>query len=489
MSTSGLLSVLLVLAQAGLDADLRATDPAVRLAAVRRIERLGTEGQPDAARLAALAPLLRERDLTLRGLAALAIYRHIAACKESVPDGVTAALLGCLHDENRHVAAFCRRSLSSLGPLALPDVRDWLRPERGPQRLVSQRLAALEACRLLAASERCRDRVVSLLWLALSDPEPTVAERARIELTHVRDKYPPTLPEDSDSVGAALGSANERIRALAATELVAAGDRAFGSLVLLLRSSNPIARHEAGRVLEVFLRQGVYPKVATAFELLRELRRSDTPEWGALRQRVQRIADAQFAPVAEALLRVDPWLRLMRDPNQASLEEQLEARNPETQQFAAEALGKLGDAWQPSPRALEAFADLLESPSEQTARAAAFTLSQCLRPTLKIPPRLLTTLGDAFRKPDRRNRSLCTVALAACGPQAEPELIRLLRDPDPNVRFYPAMVVYRMASEHHLYAIGTADDLERLAQSRDTAAAFAARTALNYLIERPEKKP
>jgi HEAT repeat protein len=136
-----LLLVALLAADPALIADLRSDAAAARLRAVQQVERLGAEGTPDAAYLAPLAALLRDPDAQTRGLAALAISRHVAAVTERVPPEVVAPLAVALRDDTPHVAAFAARALQSLGDRALPDLRAAAAPKQ-PQ---SQRLAALEA--------------------------------------------------------------------------------------------------------------------------------------------------------------------------------------------------------------------------------------------------------------------------------------------------------------------------------------------------------
>jgi len=189
--------------------DLGSSDPAVRLRAVARIEQLGADGPPEAGYLAGLVPLLREKDVALRGLAALAIDRHAAACKDAVSDGVVAGLVERLDDESPHVARFCARSLLALGHLALPEVGRLL------GRADADRRRAVEASRLLARVARCRGPLQPLLWRAMTDPDAAVAERARQGLVALNGD--PTLPlfRDRTVVLTALASPNEAIRELA----------------------------------------------------------------------------------------------------------------------------------------------------------------------------------------------------------------------------------------------------------------------------------
>lgn len=58
--------------------DLRSPDGAARLRAVRQIERQGADAEPSAAHVSALIPLLVDADAQTRGLATLAVWRHLA---------------------------------------------------------------------------------------------------------------------------------------------------------------------------------------------------------------------------------------------------------------------------------------------------------------------------------------------------------------------------------------------------------------------------
>jgi hypothetical protein len=92
---------------------LGSTDPAERLWAVRRVERRGVEGSPEAIYVPALVRLLRDPDLQTRGLAALALSHHLRGFGEHVPVFVVEGILVGIRDENAHVATFCKRALAN----------------------------------------------------------------------------------------------------------------------------------------------------------------------------------------------------------------------------------------------------------------------------------------------------------------------------------------------------------------------------------------
>jgi hypothetical protein len=490
------LAMALLLAQT----DLGAPDAAARLAAVQRVERAGADGSPDVAHLTPLAKLLTDPDVQTRGLAALALSRHVVATTERVPENVVAPLLHGLRDDNAHVAAYCRRALLVLGERALPEVRT----AAGPAQPRTQRLAALEAARHLAGLEPCQLAVDALFWKLLADADGVVRDRAFVLLVALRadHKLPPL--RDVASLTAALRSEASRIRELAGNHLVALDEAGFPVVADLLDDRAKATRAQAAKVLEALLARELSPEPPLTPKLLASLERELLAETRGLRVDLAILVRAQKSPPAEVIAAVDAALAKIvalgdfdnREafkliaPIEAEavkvLVDRLVANDPKTQAAAAAMLRPiyLSGRVALTRQALTNFATALGSPRIETAQEVALTLRYCLRPTRRVTPGLLEALQRALARPNEVLRWRCCVALAGCGAQAEPVVLVLLQGQDRATQAEAAQVVELMASLHGIALPAAEPHLKRLLGSTDPEVRkYAARamTALRRL--------
>jgi HEAT repeat protein len=285
---------------ADLVAELRSDDAAVALRAVQQIERLGAEGSPDEVYLAPLAKLLADPDPQTRGLAALALSRHIVACQGKVPEGVVTPLVLRLRDENVHLAAYCNRSLLSLGGRSLPQLRAAF--AAGQPR--AQRLAALDGCLRLAALMPCREDVEIIFWNLLLDRDPPVRERALVFLHLMRAEYDRPPFRDIPLLVATLRAENPRARALAVRHLAALEEKALPALLDLLEDTDAVVQAEAALLLARLLDRTVIPTGAQTAKLLRALDQPDSASLDTVREALARVS-ATFANLSEPIVGLD----------------------------------------------------------------------------------------------------------------------------------------------------------------------------------------
>jgi HEAT repeat protein len=496
MTATALLCLLLV-EPADLIRQLRSDDAAVRLRAVQQVERLGADGSPDEVYLAPLAKLLSDPSPQTRGLAALALSRHVVASKEKVPDGVVIPLLGGLREENVHFAAYCGRTLTVLGERALPDIRAVLASDQ----LRGQRQAALEGCRRLASIPACRQPVEAILWPLLADRDVRVRDRAYVLLRSLRADYPLPPFRDPVPLTAALRLNDARIRTLAAAQLIALEEEAFPLLLNLLGDPSRSARTESARVLATLLERGLIPNEELTPILQERSKAVDIPEATEVRAALDRIAREQAPPSGKVIAQVDKALALMvsldtfdNSPvyqliapieNEAVkvLVERLRSDDPKIQAAAAVALRPIfmGPRITPSSKALANLGFALRSRRIETAQEAAQTLRYALKPTRKAPPTLLDALRNALSVESVVLRVRCSFALASCGAQAEETLIVLLQDRNIEVQFHASEAVAIMAENHWDAVPGTAPYLKRLCVSSDAAVRRSALGALDAL--------
>jgi hypothetical protein len=492
-----LLFLALLVQPADLLTQLRASDPVVRLSAVQQAERLGAEGSPDAIYLVPLARLLADSDAQTRGLAALALSRHIGACQGRAPEGLVEPLIRALGDDNPHLGAYCGRTLAVLGDRALAEITaglDAARPRVG-------RLAALHACRHLATNPNARPAVAAILWRFLSDSDDAVRERACMLVRELRADALRGV-RDRDQLAAVLRVEEPRIRALAVLRLTALETEAFPLLADLLDDPTPLVRTGAATALERLLDLGLEPEETLVLTLLRRLETEKNPEAanlhgtlsGLIRDRAP-APDAVVAVVDEALAeasKVIPFgdltsvfevLKPVEGDAVKVLTERLAASDPKIQATASDAFRRLCvSRQQASPaKTLRYLAIALRSPHPATAQEAALTLGLLLRPAFEIPPALLIALRSGLLRGDPLLRLACTEALAACGLQAEALLTSLLRHPDSNIQQHAALAVSLMVERFQSVPGETAEELRHLCQSPDARVRQAASRALAAL--------
>jgi HEAT repeat protein len=464
---------------------------------VQQVERLGADGSPDEVYLAPLAKLLADPDPQTRGLAALALSRHVVACKGKVPEGVVAPLVLGVRDENPHIAAYCDRTLSALGERALPQVQAAL----GADQPRAQRLAALEGCRHLVTNPACRAPVESLLWGLLAERDAAVRDRAFVLLQTLRAEHPRPPFRNIPVLAAALGQDNARIRALAAAQVVTLDEAAFPLLADLLDDPRRFTRIEAATILGQLLERGLEPEPDQTPTLSRQIDRLKGPETEEVRAALARVARKQAPPPGSAITRVDEALALMvyagtfdNSPAYkliAPIEEEavkvlvdrLRAEDPKIQAAAAAALRPIymGPRITPSGKALVNLGFALRSPNLETAQEVAQTVRYALRPTRKVPPTLLDALRNALSVESIVLRVRCSFALAACGAQAEGTLIVLLQDRNQEVQLHAARAISLMVVDHRIAVPGTLPHLKRLGNSPDSSVREAATQALDDL--------
>jgi HEAT repeat protein len=472
----------LLLAPADLATDLRSDDPATRLRAVQQVERLGTEGAPDEAYLAPLAKLLADASLQTRGLAALALARHVVASKERVPEGVVGPLLLALRDDNPHIGAYCGRALLVLGERAWPTVQKTLEPGQARPRPRAERLAALEGCRRLAAITELREPIDTLLWAQLGEADEPVRERAFVVLKLVRAEYrlpPVRTPERLLPV---LRSPDERFRALAFRQLIALEQQAFPLLLDLLHHEDRIVRVEAGRVVYRLLVLGVHPEPKLTPRLLLAVERADLPEVPDLRDDLAKLARSQWPPRDSVFFEVDLVMRWLSRPDTLpALRTAWEEADPARRR-------PIPDTQLASTAEIETQAGLLQSPQASTRRAAARALRTGLRPTSRMPAVVLAALHLGIAGKDDWVRIDCTYALAACGPSAEPLIVAMLQASDPEVQYRAAEAVIIMVHSHGIYPSKTEPHLKQLRSSPDARLYEIAGKALATLASPPQER-
>jgi HEAT repeat protein len=490
------LTILLAAQPADLLAQLRSDDPAVRLRAVQAVERAGAEGTPDESYLAPLAGLLRDPDAQTRGLAALALSRHVVACKGKVPDGVVIPLLLALRDDNPHVGALCKKSLTFLGARIGPQVEAATARDR-PR---AERLAGLAGCRPLMALPAGPDIVEPICWALLADPDAAVRGRAVVILEQLRAEHPRPPFRDVARLRAALRVPEDRIRALAAEQLPAIGDAALPILLDLLDDKDRDIRTASGKAIARLLDAGMEPSPDQLTRLLAALVRPAVFNLPALRESLQRSAGDHTPPTKEVIAEVDRMLALLldrnKDPEPARhffeaansgqvvqvLVDRLLADDPRIPVVAADQLRVLyGLGARTSRKSLLTLAKLLGAPGPEAFRAAAFTLRAAIHPELTIPAPVLTALQVGVLRDDITGRLACAQALAHCGLQAEPALVALLQDRNPEVQMVAADAVMVMATAYKVAPLTTVAHLERLTRSTDRGVRMTAKYALGAL--------
>lgn len=237
------MTLLVVVALLGADpalvAGLRSDDATVRLATLRQVERLGTE-TPAAEYVAPLAALARHPDLPTRGLAMLALSRHVVAVQNRAPAGVVVALAHGLRDENPHVVGLAARALRTLGPRAIADIR----AATDAQQPRDVRLAALEVAYQLATLPACTLEADYCFWLLFEDADARVRGRATALHRLLRAEQGLPAVRDLTVLAGALRNADPLIRLYAAQQLTDLGGPAVGALIPLLEDENRTTRAE-----------------------------------------------------------------------------------------------------------------------------------------------------------------------------------------------------------------------------------------------------
>ncbi len=112
---------------------------------------------------------------------------------------------------------------------------------------------------------------------------------------------------------------------------------------------------------------------------------------------------------------------------------------PEVRAAVAEALGSVAD-----PTALPALLPLLDDLDTRVIRAAAHALSRLEQPGAALP------LAEALAQPGQPllvRRSLAAALARAPHPDAQPQLLAALADPDPQVRGYAARGLGQVGNE------------------------------------------
>ncbi|OQA39804.1 MAG: putative lyase [Chloroflexi bacterium ADurb.Bin325] len=119
----------------------------------------------------------------------------------------------------------------------------------------------------------------------------------------------------------------------------------------------------------------------------------------------------------------------------------------EVRAAVAEALGRLAD-----PAALPALLPLIADPETRVVRAAARALSRLGQPAAAVP------LAEALAQPGQpllARRALAAALADAPHPDAQPQLLAALADPDPQVRGYAASGLGQVGNEAALAALQT----------------------------------
>jgi hypothetical protein len=494
-----LLSLLLAAQQADLLTQLRSDDPTVQLRAVQDVERLGADGSPDAVYLLPLAKLLADPDPQTRGLAALALSRHISACQGRAPEGLVGPLLRALGDENRHLLAFCGRTLAVLGDRALPEITTWLQASR-PR---AERLTALKACHPLAANPNVRPAVVALLWGVLADTDEIVRDRAFTLFRILRGEYDLPAVRDPALLAGVLRVNDPRIRTLGALQLAALEADAFPLLADLLDDPSPVVRTEVVRVLERLLERRLEPPEELTPTLVQRL---DRAGFASLHGALKRIALTQAPAPEEVVTQVDKFLtstieagQFGRGPSAVKdllagvevdavkvLTERLVAADPRVRTAAGDVLRYLfrrPDHQPPAPRSLANLALALVSSDLDMAREAALILGDALDPTIPVPAVLSGALRVAVARDDPKLRQACAEALAVCGTQVRETLLFLLDHPDTDLQYYGALAIQRMPGRPGIRIPAEATErLRRLRSSPDPRVREAAGRALLALL-------
>jgi hypothetical protein len=490
--------VLLTMPDPALLADLRSDDAAVRLAAVQRVERRGADGEPDAAYLAPLAALLRDPDERTRGLAALALSRHVAACPESAPGELVVALLTGTRDGNRFVAGLCDRSFAALGVRAVPA----LSLPHTPRQL------ALSGYARLLADSACRERVDAVLWPLLDDADAQVRDRGLRMLVALHadhqlppPRYLPRLVRLFETDGPARKLANEA--------LIALKDDALPAVLEMVTSERPELRTAARHLLVRLLDEGVTPSPRQTEALVAIFR--GTPEAEQLHGPVARALLARTPPRKGESERHDLALAALLDrpghpeavmgqlgtPTEravvmSKLLDWLPNSDPARQRVLADLLCwcyRVGE--EATPAALDGLLVAHLSRSVETRRAGARALSYAIRPGMKVPPMVIGYIGEGMGDRDRAVRVHSAYALAACGAQAEDALMKLLDAPNPVVVYHAVEAVTYMVHLHDQVPRRVLPQLDRLAtQSANVehlhVAVLQAAGAIRLAPQRPE---
>jgi HEAT repeat protein len=460
---------------AELIAGLRSEDAATRLRAVQQVERLGADGAPDEAYLAPLAKLLADADLQTRGLAALALWRHVGAIKDRVPDGVVGPLVLGLRDADTNVVAYCDRVLSALGERALPQLRAASAADQ-PQ---AQRLAAMEGCRRLVAIPGCRVPVNALYWALLVDRDATVRERALVLLRLLRAEH--TLPpvREVPILVAALRIDDDRYHELAASQLIALGEVTVPALVDLLDDKDVVVQYQASKVLAEVLNRGAITSRKERAKLLRFLARRDlelitgrslirpfAAEWIAEKEFTEQLGRTVKSLPAppEAPEPEDPLLRLASAlagvPRPRELFERLRSEDAAERLRTVRRIERLGAEGSPEVVYVPVLAWLLFDPDPTTCGLAALALEQHVRGYRGAIPRFVRdALFVALNERDEQFVDTCRRALSTIKPTEpvldDPQLREAalrwsiaLRLPDREGQRAAAEIAHRAALSH-----------------------------------------
>jgi HEAT repeat protein len=300
---------------------------------------------------------------------------------------------------------------------------------------------------------------------------------------------------------AALRVPEDRIRALAAEQLPALGDAALPILLDLLDDKDRDIRTAAGKAIARLLDAGMEPSPDQLTRLLAALVRPEVFNLPALRESLQRSARDHTPPTKETIAEADRMLALLLDRNKDPelgrhffeeaensgqvvqvLVDRLLADDPRIQVVAADQLRILyGLGARTSRGSLLNLAKLLGAPRPEAFRAAAFSLRAAIHPELTIPAPVLAALRVGVLRDDITGRQACAQALAHCCLQAEPTLVALLQDRNPEVQMVAADAVLVMATAYKVAPLTTVAHLERLTQSNDRGVRLTAESALAAL--------
>jgi hypothetical protein len=468
---------------ADLLAQLRSDDPAVRLGAVQQVERLGAEEGADAVYLVPLAKLLADPDPQTRGLAALALSRHISACQGRAAEGLVGPLLHALGDDNRHLVAYCGRTLAILGDRALPEITTWLQAGR-PR---ADRLAALQACRYLAANPNARPAVTALLWHVLADHDERIRDFAFALVKQLRADYALPPMRDRERVAAVLRVDDPRLRTYAALQLTALEADAFPLLADLLDDPDSPAWPEAVRAFDRLLVRGFEPPEELVTTLLRRIDRPELASLKPLHAVLASIARDQGSAPEAVVTRVDTFLGQLAEASLFGerpdvlqelagieadaikvLRQRLIGIQPRRHAAAAESLRRLllrPEHRPATPRTLTALALALHSADLDVARESALALAVALEPGYPVPRAVIAALRTVLPRDDSLLRVACARALAGCGNQATETILALLDHPEPAVQVHAIRAILDLLERHHVRLSAATERLQRLNDS------------------------
>jgi HEAT repeat protein len=425
---------------------LRGSNPSARFQAVAALRQVG--GAEAAEAVTALIGMLDDPDRNVRLQAIQLLGQMNTASREVIP-----ALVNVLRDPDRNVHSQAARALAGLGSegsrAAVPVLVEALKGND-----FNARFQAFQVLRQLPA-DGLKGAVPTLVDL-LDDPQPAVRFQAAGILAQVDagagiEAARPVLDEmlkdaqPSNRIAAAQAMAKMKANANAKLGPDAIAP-ALAALTAILKDPQHNNYHlQAAQAMATLGPEGERAALPVLVASLRDGQQfQQTQALTALKGMKPEIAKEALPALIEALEDGDPYVRAQAAgvlgqmgpearPAIPALAGALKDGNPSSSSALIQALAHLGpDGLKPLIAALEAG----EGPPRAELVAVLGRVGPDARPAL---PALLAILGS--EETDEALRRAVVQALSEIGPIPEPDLVRLLKDPNRGIRLAAAQTL------------------------------------------------